>query len=253
MQALIDDLRAEQANLDDLLITLEDVQWFKLTPGGVWDIRDTINHLSLMDGVAHACVEGRGEEAFARIWDIPAGDRNTRLVEPWRTFAPSEVLARWRENRERLNEALLRCAPSQPLFWAKGFMSARSFATARLMECWSHGLDCFMAVDVPPVDTDRLRHVCHLGYRALPYAFQIHRRVMPAPLTDLRIEVIAPSGTRWVFGSESASQCITGSASEWARVAVRRLSVADARTLSAKGPLAEQALEVAQAYVSPDS
>jgi uncharacterized protein (TIGR03084 family) len=252
MHALIEDLRAEQANLDDLLVTLDDGQWLSLTPGGVWDIRDTITHLWVMDEVARACVEGRGEEAFARIWAIPAGDRNTRLIEPWRACKPLEVLARWRENRERLNEALLTCTPSHPLFWANGFMSARSFATARLMECWSHGLDCFAAVGVPPIETDRLRHVCHLSYRALPYAFQTHGRVMPAPLTDLRIEVSGPSGNRWVFGPESASQLITGSASEWARVAVRRLSIAECKTLAARGPLAEQALEVAQAYVSPD-
>lgn len=252
MQEIIADLRAEQAYLDALVAGITESQWLCMTPGGDWDVRDTINHLSYMDTVALACVEGRGEEVFAqmRVSHSPDMDMNTELIRPWRELAFSAVMERWRKNRERLNIALLACAPSQRILWGNGPMAARSFATARLMECWSHGLDCFAALDIMPVDTDRLRHVCHLGYRTLPYAFQTNRRPMPAPLEDLRIEVTSPSGETWSFGPATATQLITGSASEWARVAVRRLSPGAAKTLSAKGPLAEQALEVAQAYLS---
>src|SRR5690242_10954047 len=129
-------------------------------------------------------------------------------------------------------------------------MATRSLATARLMECWAHGLDCFTAAGVTPIDTSRIRHICHLGYRALPYAFGLLQRQMPAPLEDLRLELIGPNEEEWVFGPKSATQLISGKAGEWARVAVQRLSYTEATSLRAKGRLAQQALEVAQAYLA---
>jgi hypothetical protein len=42
---------------------------------------------------------------------------------------------------------------------------------------------------------------------------------------------------------------VAGSAGEWARVAVQRLPASAARTLSATGELAEQALQVVRAFV----
>jgi len=117
------------------------------------------------------------------------------------------------------------------------------------MECWAHGLDCFEALGVKAVDTDRTRHVCHLGYRTLPYAFDFAGREMPAPREQLRLELTAPDGSAWRFGPDDAPQVIRGDAGEWARLSVRRLSLADAKTLTADGPLAQAALEVAKAYL----
>jgi hypothetical protein len=100
------------------------------------------------------------------------------------------------------------------------------------------------------VDTDRIHHVCHLGYQTLPYAFQFAERDMPAPRDQLRLELTAPSGDAvWCFGPDDAPQVVRGAAGEWARLAVRRISLADAPTLQADGPLAEAALQVAKAYL----
>jgi uncharacterized protein (TIGR03084 family) len=118
------------------------------------------------------------------------------------------------------------------------------------MECWAHGLDCFAALEQPVQDTDRIRHVCHLGYRTLPYAFRYAGREMPAPHAQLRLELVAPDGeTVWRFGPDDAEQVVTGSSGEWARLCVRRLAFEDATTLKGDGPFARAALEVAKAYL----
>jgi hypothetical protein len=103
---------------------------------------------------------------------------------------------------------------------------------------------------VEPVDTDRIRHVCFLGYRTLPYAFQFAKQEMPAPIEALRLALVAPDGeTTWEFGDSHAPQVIEGAASDWARVVVRRIPVRDASSLVAHGRLAEEAIDVAKAYL----
>lgn len=251
METFIEDLGDEQAVLDALVSSLSDEQWSIPTPAAGWDVRDSIAHLAAIDDFALECVQGRHEAALARAAAAPSPEAfNDELIEPGRDMSPREVLAWWRVSRARLSTALLVRDPSDRIVWGAGPMAARSFATARLMECWAHGLDCFAAAGVEPVDTHRVEYVCHLAYRALPYAFWYAKREMPAPIDQLRIEVQPPGGgTAWTYGPEGGSQLITGSAGEWARVAVQRMAVGDAVTLKAVGTLAQQALEVARAFV----
>jgi uncharacterized protein (TIGR03084 family) len=117
------------------------------------------------------------------------------------------------------------------------------------METWAHGLDCFTALKVEPVDTDRLRHVCHITYRAIPHAFRDAGQPMPGHIDDLVVEVTSPSGDLWRFGPPSASQRIKGTAGDFARVGVRRKRLADARSLEGQGELAWRALPILKAYL----
>jgi uncharacterized protein (TIGR03084 family) len=173
-----------------------------------------------------------------------------RQDEAARSRTGAEILEWWRDVRRTLLVGLRGLKPGARLYWGIGEMSAASFTTARLMECWAHGLDCFAGLGVTPIDTNRIRHICFLGYRTLPYAFQFAKREMPAPIEALRLDLVAPDGvTTWEFGDSHAPQAIEGAASEWARVVVRRLPVADAHTLVPHGQLAEEAIGVAKAYL----
>jgi len=60
--------------------------------------------------------------------------------------------------------------------------------------------------------------------------------------------VIGPGYAKWVYGSEDTDQLIKGSASDWARVAVRRVS-GDKTGLKATGEYAQKALRVAKAFL----
>jgi uncharacterized protein (TIGR03084 family) len=246
---VLDDLEGEHAALDALVAPLSDADWKTPTPAEGWDIADTIAHLAMSDEMAVTSVEGDGEAAFKEIMKDPA----TALAAQDRAArerTPGEVLEWWRMARSVVVSAMRSVPAGTRVWWGAGEMSVRSLATARLMECWAHGLDCFAALGVEPVDTDRLQHVCYLGYQTLPDAFQFAGREMPAPRDQLRLELTAPDGTsRWRFGPDDAPQVVRGAAGEWARVAVRRMPLADATTLTADGPLASAALEVAKTYL----
>lgn len=251
LDQLVADLRAEQATLDRLVAGLGAGAWLAPTPAAGWDSRDAISHLASIDEFALECVEGRHDAAFTRALASGSVDGfNDAEIARGRAMEPAEVLGWWRTAREKLNQAFEGSSPNARVMWGSGPMSVRTLVAARLMECWAHGLDVFAAAGVEPVDTARLWHVCRLGYRALPYAFQVAGRPMPAPLDDLRLELTPPDGTGiWTFGPPEANHRVTGSGAEWARVAVQRLPAADARTLRAEGALAEQALDVARCYL----
>jgi uncharacterized protein (TIGR03084 family) len=251
LDQLVADLRAEQATLDRLVAGFGTEAWLAPTPAAGWDSRDTVSHLASVDEFALECVEGRHDAAFTRALATGSVDGfNEAEIARGRGMEPGEVLGWWRSAREKLNQAFEASAPDARVMWGSGPMSVRTLVAARLMECWAHGLDVFASAGVEPVDTARLRHVCRLGYRALPYAFQVAGRPMPAPLDDLRLDLTPPDGTGlWTFGPSGASHRVSGAAGEWARVAVQRLAHTDAPSLRGEGPLAEQALEVARCYL----
>ena len=202
----------------------------------------------MSDEAALGSVNGQGREMFEGVMSDP--DRALAgQAAAAKERTPGEILEWWRQARGNVLAGLRALPDGARVWWGIGEMSATSLATARLMECWAHGLDCFAALGFEAVDTDRIRHVCHLGYRTLPTAFDFASRAMPAPRDELRLELIGPDGSTWRFGPDHAPQVITGSAGEWARLCVRRLPLGDATTLRADGPLAEGALEVAKAYL----
>lgn len=249
MTDLVDDLEAEHAALDALVADISEEQWRTPSAAEGWNIADSIAHLAMSDEGAVASVEGNARAWFEEAMADPAAALK-RQDEAARSRSGAEILAWWRDTRGQLLKGLRGLAPGARLYWGIGEMSAASFTTARLMECWAHGLDCFAGLGVTPVDTDRIRHICFLGYRTLPYAFQFAKREMPGPIEALRLALLAPDAlTTWEFGDSHAPQVIEGAASEWARVVVRRMPTSEARSLVARGPLAEEAIGVAKAYL----
>lgn len=249
MESLIlDDLAAEQAILDDLVGGLDEAQWGTPTPAAGWSIRDQIAHLAMFDDVAISSLTGGGEARFAEILAALASGDTAITDTPAGVRPGDEVLSAWRLARNGQLAAFRRIDPGTRVPWGPNLMSAVSLCTARLMETWAHGLDCFTALGVEPVDTDRLRHVCHITYLAIPYALVQSGVSRPDTIDDLVVEVSSPGGAVWRFGRRDAPNRIDGTAAEFARVGVRRMALA-ASDLRAHGPLAEVALSNLKAYL----
>jgi uncharacterized protein (TIGR03084 family) len=123
-------------------------------------------------------------------------------------------------------------------------MSARTFATFRLMETWMHGLDIYSTLGLEVEDTPRIRHIAWLGWKTLPYAF----KQAGEDYEPVRVEVIGPGYSRWVYGPEDTDQIIKGSASDWTRIVVQRIKPRNTR-LKVTGEYAEKALAVARAWL----
>ena len=239
-EVLLDDLAAEHKVLDHLVARLPQESWTKQSPSPGWTLAHQIHHLDVSEGAALLALTGHSDRVFA-----PTGRWPDRPLPN----DPTEVLDNWRGSRAASFEAMAGLDAKSPVIWGDGPMTCRSFATSRLMETWAHGLDCFTTLGVEPIDTDRLRHVAHIGYRALPYAFRSQGVNPPAPLSELRLELSSPSGQLWTYGEEVAPQSITGSAAHWCRVATRRMAAEDSDLL-ATGTLARSVLTTARAYLS---
>lgn len=244
---LLDDLTAEQRELQQRLRAIDRDGWLQPTPARGWDLRDTIAHLADTDEMAIATATGAPGSIRERAAAAASGEDLTyQGVLRGRRRSGSEVLAWWESTTAAEHQMFESLDPNMRVPWGIG-MRVPSFVTARLMETWAHGLDVAAAVGVEPVDTDRLAHVAWLATRALPYAYTLAGREPPPE--PVRVELTLPSGAEWTTGPADATNRITGPAGEYCRVFVHRMKLGDARGLRAKGPAATSALAVARAFL----
>jgi uncharacterized protein (TIGR03084 family) len=245
MRELVVDLVAEQEALDRVVAGLPLNRWEEGSPAEGWLLRDCVAHLAEFDEAAARTIEEKRFPAFPR--EGASGVLSATQVRA-RGMSSAQLLSWWREARTRLAAALTPLDPRDRLPWAGPPMSARSFATARLMEAWSHGLDVHDAAGVEPRDTDRLRHIAHIGYVTRDFAYR-NRGLEPSD-RPLYVELDAPSGATWTWGPADASDRITGPAGDFCRVVTQRMHPDDAR-LRVEGEAATEFLRVAQAFAGP--
>ena len=245
---LLDALATEQISLQTELQGIATDDWFRPTPARRWDVRDQIAHLADIDEIAvDTCLDGpRPLNDFAARFASP-DDTTLWGVLRGRRRSGRDVLAWWEDTSARERDVLASLDPAVRVPWGIG-MRAPSLITARLMETWAHGLDVREGLGLPVIDTDRLRHVAWLGYRALPYAFSFAGREPPPG--ELRVEVTSPSGTEtWEYGPGDAPNRITGPAGELCGLFAQRITRDEAAGLVAQGEGAVAALEVARAFL----
>lgn len=246
MREILSDLVAEQQYLDQFLQKTHIRNWKTETPAQGWTIQDTVSHLASFEEYAYNALE-EGGTRLAEANDYPTFDDFTLAgVVPGRSMRPQDVIEWWREARAKVVDSLSRKSPSDRVPWFAGDMSAKTFATARLMETWAHGLDIHAALGEESEDTPRLRHIAWLAWKTLPYAFEAAGQPYEQPV---RVEVIGPAYAKYVFGPQDTDQVVKGSAGDWCRVAVRRMAADEASSLTAHGPVAEAALKIARAYL----
>ena len=245
-QQLIDDLVAEQRYLDAQLTDLPDEIWQNDTPCRGWMVRDVISHLAEVDESATAVATGAAQT-------MSGGERSedgTRsgLQDSSRHMTRTQLVDWWRAARDRMEAALRAHEGRDRLPWAGPPMSARSFATARLMECWSHGLDALDGAGIEPVHSDRLQHIAHLGFITRGFAYQT--RGMEPNQEPLKVELTLPSGASWSRGDDDTPHVVSGTAPDFCRVVTQRIHYMDTDLSYTPGP-AEEFLQVAQAFAGP--
>jgi uncharacterized protein (TIGR03084 family) len=240
---ILSDLVAEQQFLDQSLQRIPIKVWDLVTPNKPWTVRDTIAHLADFEDLGADALQGG---TLIKEWQAAADIEPLRQkpIKKGRGMRPQDVIEWWRGGRAKVVEPLSHMSSEDRLPWIAGDMSARTFATYRLTETWMHGLDIYKTLGIEVEDTARIRHVCWFGWKTLPYAFkQAGEHYEP-----VRVEVIGPGYSKWVYGPEDTDQLIKGSASDWARLVVRRGNPKDFR-LKVTGDHAEKACALAQTYL----
>jgi uncharacterized protein (TIGR03084 family) len=244
MREILADLVAEQQTLDQVLQRSPERDWKRKTPAAGWTVQDVISHLAWSEERALRAIEG-DKTLLREVKAYPGIDAyNDTGIILGRTKRPQEVIEWWRHARAAVVDALSHTPSDTRIKWLAGPISARTFATARLMETWAHGLDITSALGREVVDTARLRHIAWLGWKTLPFAFKGAGEAYRAPI---RVELAGPGYARWVFGPEGSDQVVRGNAGDWCRLVVRRLD--GVGSLTATGDTAVAALRIARAYI----
>jgi uncharacterized protein (TIGR03084 family) len=246
MTDLLADLAAETEVVTAMVADLDDTGVAAPTPAAGWSVRDQLSHLAYFDGAATtAAVDPERFRREAAALLAGGDDFPDRIAAEYAGLG-ADPLRQWlRRARAGFITALREIDPAARLPWYGPDMSAASSVTARLMETWAHGQDIADALGVVREPTDRLRHIAHLGVRTAGFSYRLHGR--PMPTTPVRVELAAPSGARWVWGSADAVDRVDGSALDFCLVVTQRRNIADT-ALAVTGDTAREWLSIAQAF-----
>lgn len=247
MEQICDDLAAEHDALDAIVADLDEAGWDTDTPAEGWDVKDTIVHLIQADMAASLAVNDADGFQQAKTEMMSSGG-SLDFFATSEGKSGAEVLALWRDERAKMLAAFRSRGPKDRIPWFGPDMSTLSFATARLMETWSHGQDVADTVGADWPATDRLRHVCHIGVTTRGWSYI--NRGMDFPGGDVRVELTSPSGELWTWGPDDAVDRLTGSALDFCLVTTQRRQPGST-DLQTEGPLAAEWLGIAQAFAGP--
>ena len=243
---LLDDLSAEQDSVADVLAGLPEDGWRTPTPATGWLVRDQVFHLWHYDDLAALSITD--PNAFIAVRDPAFADPTAyerghlqRAAE----LTPTQLYDSWMAGQERVLQALASVDAHARIAWFGPPMSARSFATARLMETWAHGTDVREALQLPPSASPRLRHVAHIGVITRGWSFRL--RELAVPPVEPRVELTGPDGQIWAWGPEASPESVTGPALDFALLVTQRVH-RDDTALVATGEGASHWLNVAQAF-----
>ncbi len=246
------DLRDEYRELDALCSTLNDEEWQHHSAFHGWTPWDEIAHLCYFDETAlQAATDPAAFADGVRIllergaWGEPI---SAVARHHFRSLDGAALLGLWRMRYARLVDTLATHDPKGRLPWYGPPMSARSFATARLMECWAHGQDIWDVLGRRRPPSARLKHIAHIG--ATTFGWTFVNRKLPVPESVPYIELAGPSGAVWTWGEPSATDFVRGSAEDFCLVVTQRRHLDDT-TLEVAGDPASQWMSMAQCFAGP--
>ena len=253
MNQICQDLKAEYDALDAIVKGLSDDLWNIHTSFFNWTIKDEISHIAYFDRAAYyaATDQGTFQKDMEQMLDgfVDYSQMHKKVNSVGGDMSTQDLLAWWRENREKLIASFTSLSPKDRLPWYGPSMSARSSATARLMETWAHGQDIVDALNIERKPTDRLRHIAHIGVSTFQWSFK--NRQMPVPESSIYIALNSPTGEIWEWGSSDATDHVLGNAEDFCLVVTQRRNIADMKSIQTKGKIANQWMKIAQAFAGP--
>ena len=247
MDMICDQLLAETEALAGIVSDLSAEQWAKPTPAQGWDSRDTIIHLGMTDLVAtQATADPIAFEATKERMMAGETDLHGAAGIDFNKLSGGEIWDWFAGERNKMAAAFRKVAPKSRIPWFGPDMGARMFATARLMETWSHGHDVADTFERPYPRTDRLRAVAHIGVVTRGWSYV--NRGLAMPTSDVCVSLAAPDGDDiWTWGDPTAPDTVTGDAYDFCLAATQRRNYRETG-LQVNGDLAVEWMEIAQAF-----
>jgi uncharacterized protein (TIGR03084 family) len=249
---MTEDLLAEYRALADFCATLSAQDWRRTTAFYGWTPWDEVAHLLYFDEAALVSATEPvrfAQEAAALNARVAAGEEISVIARgQYGALEGGALLQRWRETHEALVMQLAALDPKARLGWYGPPMSARSFATARLMETWAHGQDVWDVMRRRRPASARLKHIAHLGVGTFGWTFV--NRGLPVPEAVPFVALAAPDGGLWTWGDPESAHRVQGSAEDFCLLVTQRRHVLDTALQYTAGPVA-QWLAMAQCFAGP--
>ena len=239
------DLRAEGAELYELVRGLDRDAWQRPTPFKNWTVNDVIAHLHTTDRVAHLALADAEEfRAMASRREQAISSQGSASVRFELPDGP-ELGECWHGYLAELCDLLAGVDPQARIPWFGPDMSARMFATARQMETWAHGQDIYDLLKTPRANSDRIKNIAVIGVRTFGWTFANRGLQVPAVVPHVRLT--APSGAIWAWGEPEAEDRVEGSAVEFCHVVTQGRNVLDT-DLVVVGETAKRWMAMAQCF-----
>lgn len=246
------DLRAEYRQLADLCRALTPEQWRLKSLFYGWTPWDEIAHLCFFDAtglLAATDADAFAQDTAALNAVLQTGKEISAIArEKYGHLDGAALLAEWEPLSARLVDALAARDPKARLPWYGPMMSARSFATARLMETWAHGQDVWDVVGRRRPATVRLKHIAHIGVTTFGWSFV--NRQLPVPAVVPFVELTAPDGSLWTWGDPASPEFVRGGAEDFCLLVTQRRNLADTALRYSDGS-ARDWLAIAQCFAGP--
>jgi uncharacterized protein (TIGR03084 family) len=243
---LLSELQQERAQLVDLLRPLPEEAWLARPPTGNWTVADHITQLALLDEAATVAVTAPKRFATHARARLSSGPSSPGDIDARARARPGPGLLDWLSRTQRaLIKAYRNIEPDHRLPWYGTELDARTSVIARLTETWAHGRDLADALNVAWTSTDRLHLVADLGVRGLASSFEMLGR--PVPTVPVWIELTAPGGELWRWGSEHARDRVIGSAEDLCLVLTGRRAAAETG-LTVTGAVVGEWLVIGRVY-----
>ncbi len=247
MDTICDQLLGETDAVAGVVSDLTEDQWRVLTPAQGWDSRDTIIHLGMTDwvGTQAATDPVEFDKTKARMMTGDTDLHNAAGVD-FDSLSGSEIWDWFVAQRNKMVDAFRAVEPKSRLPWFGPDMGARMFATARLMETWSHGHDVADTFGVSYPSTDRLRSVAHIGVVTRGWSYA--NRSMAVPAREVCVTLAAPQGNDvWTWGDPTAADSVSGNAYDFCLAVTQRRHYSETG-LQVTGEFAHEWMEIAQAF-----
>jgi uncharacterized protein (TIGR03084 family) len=248
---ICNDLLAEYTELYNIVNDWDDERWQTITPLKNWTVYDQVAHLAFFDERAFDAVnepdrfKREAATTAVQFGKKPMPEIVNSLMG---MMQPADLAAFWKQRFTALVQSLAKLSPKDRLPWYGPDMSARSFATARLMECWAHGQSIRDSVKMKRECTDGIRHIAQLG--VVTFGWTFNNRNLPVPETVPFVKLTAPSGAVWTWNDPESPDSITGSAEDFCMVVTQVRHVADTE-LEVSGEAATAWMELAQCFAGP--
>lgn len=249
MDQICDDIAAETRALSTVVEDLTEDQWRAPTVAEGWDSHETILHLGATDWICYLTLVN--PKLFVDIrTQLSKGETSVhKAVGPHvRGLQGSELWEWFLTGRSEMLGALGDTDPKARITWLGPDIGARSLATSRLLETWTHSHDLADSFGIQYPRTNRLRHIAHIGVVTREFSY-VNQGLTP-PKEPVRVELVSPNGDQWSWGPDDATNKVSANAYEFCKVITRRIPVAES-AVETHGVLAQKWMEIAQPWIEP--